>query len=171
MDNKEQKIHEKAFIYYLKSYKTNDIYIGSTVCNLNKRIYNHKRDYKRYLNGVFRYMSSYELIKHNDCYIEMIETLHNISKKEMHKIEGQYIQNTKCVNNRIAGRSLKEYYKENKEQIKKRNKKYYKENAEKIRAYKNQKHTCICGGKYTTSRKSKHEKTKIHLNYIQKQNN
>jgi hypothetical protein len=62
----------------------------------------------------------------------------------------------------------KEYYEEHKEQIKEHNKEYREKNKDKIREQKNQSFTCECGVKYTQSNKSRHNKTKQHLAYLEK---
>jgi hypothetical protein len=60
----------------------------------------------------------------------------------------------------------KEYREKNKEEIKERERIYRENNKEKIKEYKNQKVECTCGGRYTNSSKSKHFKTKKHINHI-----
>ena len=65
---------------------------------------------------------------------------------------------------------LKEYREQNKEKIKEYVKKYHKANRDKILEYKNQKMICACGGKYTVSHKSHHEKSMKHQQFIQQCN-
>tara|TARA_R110000787_G_scaffold44834_1_gene109693 strand:+ start:466 stop:729 length:264 start_codon:yes stop_codon:yes gene_type:complete len=55
------------------------------------------------------------------------------------------------LNNRVPGRSMKEYHQDNKESI---------------NIYSKVKFNCACGGKYTHANKSKHLKTKKHQNFI-----
>ena len=66
-------------------------------------------------------------------YIELLELCPCGCKEELHKKEGEYIRNTKCVNKRIAGRTPKEsskaYRQKNKDKIAKK----YKEYREKIK--------------------------------------
>ena len=45
-------------------------------------------------------------------------------------------------------------------------KQYHEKNKDIIHAKKNEKHDCICGGKYTTAYKAQHEKTKKHQEYL-----
>jgi len=87
---------------------------------------------------------------------------------------------------------IKKYYENNKDKFKEKSKEYYENNKNKIKEYRDQnkdkfkeyrdqnkdkfkeyyennnkeKFTCICGGKFTYSSKSIHQKTKKHLNYI-----
>ena len=72
----------------------------------------------------------------------------------------------------------KEYRKENADKIKEYKKEYRKENADKIKVYQKEntdkskeKHTCECGGKYTTCHLSLHKKTKKHIKFIESQKN
>ena len=49
-------------------------------------------------------------------------------KKDMHTQEGQYIQLTdNCINKRIEGRSVKQWYKDNKHAINEKQKNYYQQ--------------------------------------------
>ena len=61
---------------------------------------------------------------------------------------------------------MKEYRKLNKDKLVKNKKEYCILNKDKI----NEKHKCECGGKYTHKHKSRHFKTKKHIQYIEQQN-
>ena len=84
------------------------------------------------------------------------------------------------------GRTTKEYYQDNKERIAVHQKEYYHDNKETIAAYQkeyrkaywathkeviarkaSQPHNCLCGGKYITSTKARHEKSPKHQAYLQ----
>mgnify|MGYP001491961384 CR=1 FL=1 len=55
------------------------------------------------------------------------------SKKELNRREGLHIRNSEnCVNKRIAGRTVKEYYDEHKQEYVQRGKEYRENNKEKI---------------------------------------
>jgi hypothetical protein len=56
----------------------------------------------------------------------------------------------------------KKWYETHKVEVAERTKKYQEENAVKLK----EKFNCECGGKYTHSGKSQHEKTKKHINYF-----
>jgi len=56
----------------------------------------------------------------------------------------------------------KEYYEANKEKILEKQKEYYEANKEKI----SEKYTCECGSTLTIGKKSRHEKTKKHLKFL-----
>jgi Tat protein secretion system quality control protein TatD with DNase activity len=161
-DNKYQ--HGK--IYKLTSSETTDIYIGSTKQPLCKRLREHKDDYTSFLKGRFHYVSSFDLIKYVDCKIELIKEYPCNSKKELEREEGYYQRKMKCVNMRIAGRTDKEWRDDNKEEIRERKKKYRENNKEKIKAHKSKKCICECGREYAHDHKARHERTKIHQDYI-----
>jgi hypothetical protein len=133
-DNK----YHKSKIYTIRSYQTDEYYIGSTCDALHKRLYHHRRKYKYYLNGIFRFMSSFDIIKYEDNYIELLEDYKCESKNELFKREGYFIRKYKVeiVNCRIEGRTGKERYEVNKDKIKEQCKKYKKDNKDKIKEQK-----------------------------------
>jgi len=122
-------------IYAIKSHQTDDVYIGSTVNTLGQRLIGHKSDYKKYLKGMYAYVSSFEIIQHDDAFIELLEEVNVEDRKELYKIEGKYIKDMDCVNKRIAGRSVKDWYQENKEKMKEYNKEYRNDNKEYYKEY------------------------------------
>jgi hypothetical protein len=167
------------------------VYYGSTALTLEKRLKSHEMDYKASLNGYYKYVSSYEIIKNNNYEIKLLETCDD----EIHmKIrEGYYIRTFPCVNKVIPGRTrkeyyednreeMKEYYKANKEKLTEKNKEYYKANKEKI-AEKNKEYretnkekkeqknketyTCECGSISRKDGKARHEKSNKHKKYLE----
>ena len=164
--------YKNGKIYVLRSHQTEDIYIGSTTTKLSKRFHYHKNDFKRWKNGKYRYVSSFELMKYDDCYIELLEKYSCDNRMELCRREGEFIRSIDCLNKNVAGRTDKEwrednkeydkeYYEKNKDKIIEQKKEYYEENKEKI----NRQYECECGGKYTHQNKLQHLKTKKHLNY------
>jgi hypothetical protein len=157
--------YENAKIYKLWSNQTDLIYIGSTCNPLSKRFYFHKNTNK--------YITSAELVKYEDCKIELIENYPCETKEELNAREGYWIRKENCVNKKISGRSKKEYREETKEQRKKYleekkehisnvNKEYREKNKDKL----NEMFNCECGGRYTYNGKSTHFKTKKHQAYL-----
>jgi len=157
-------------IYCIRSFKTDLIYIGSTCeTRLSARFCKHTASYRRYLNGTYHYITSFDIIKFGDAYIELILECADVTKDELHKIEGEHIRKNNCINKRIAGRTDKEYYEANKDKIKEyyevnkdKIKEYYEVNKDKILQYqkkhKSEKYQCECGKTLTTGNKSKHNK-------------
>jgi len=169
--------YHNSKIYKLVSNHTDKIYIGSTVQPLHKRKYNHKMAYQLFKNNIGKcnYIYSYKLIELGEIDIILIENFKCENKEELHAKERYYIELNKelCVNKQIPIRTkeenqeyMKEYNKDyrenNKETLKEKNKKYYKTNQE----YKKIKINCECGVIHPIGYKSKHLKTKKHLNYI-----
>ena len=147
----------------IKSKQTDKVYVGSTELTLNKRFSKHKT----------QHCTSQEILKHADAEIELLECYECEDEKQLKKREGEYIKQYNCVNERIAGRTKKEYYqdnkeaiaeyyRENKEELNKKHKQYYENNKEKI----NEKFECPCGGRYTRYNKAKHFRTKMHQDYF-----
>jgi len=116
-------------IYSLRTHQTDDIYIGSTCLPLYKRFYAHKLDYKKWLNGKNHYISSFDIIKYDDAYIELIDDFPCNNKIELNKKEGEHIRANTCINKNVAGRTTKEYYHEKKKEFKK----YRDEHKEQIK--------------------------------------
>jgi len=132
-------------IYTIRSYQTDKYYIGSTTTSLAKRLSGHKSHYK---NGRMD-ISSVEIVKYEDAYIELLEDYPCSNKNELNKREGQLIRQYKneCVNRCIPGRTInnnkkqydyhnkdykKIYYELNKDVIKERMRLYRIENREQI---------------------------------------
>ena len=132
---KQTEKRQTGYVYAVRSYQTDDIYIGSTLGALRQRLYTHKRDLKRYNAGKYEYVSSYEIVKFEDAFIELVNKYDNVNKMELHKYEGETIRNTKCVNKRIPGQTRKEYRETNKDKIKEQNKQYYETHKEEMKQY------------------------------------
>ena len=158
--------YQNGKIYTIRSHQTDKIYIGSTCSPLHKRFYQHKNCYKLYQQGKFCFLSSYEIVKYEDCYIELLEDYKCENKNQLMKREGELIRvhKSNCVNIKVENRTDKEYRDDNKEKINARhrqyNLKYFEQNKEKelirikkyqamnkdkIREYGKQKIVCICG--------------------------
>lgn len=121
--------YKNGKIYCIKSHKTDMVYVGSTTQKLCRRMTDHRCEYKKWVNGKPYYATSFEIIKLNDAYIELLEIFPCSCRQELHKKEGEYIKNTKkCVNKRIPGRTKKEWRENNKDKIKE----YLKKNKDKI---------------------------------------
>lgn len=126
MNNK----YHKGKIYTIRSYQTDKFYIGSTCDLLHKRLYKHRINNKC-ING--SNVSSSIILDYEDHYIELLEEFKCDNKAQLLKREGELIRLHKeqCVNKNMAGRTLAEYRKDNKEKIKQ----YYEDNKEQIRQY------------------------------------
>lgn len=165
-----------GYIYKIISNQTDKIYIGSTIRDLNERMREHKNKYKQYLNDKYCYVTSYDIVKFDDAKIELIKEVIFSDRKELNKIEGEYIKSTEnATNKRVEGRTVKEYhqnnYQQNKEKIIERNQIYRENNMDRIKLHDKDrdqiKSTCECGSTFIARKKLKHERTLKHLNYMQ----
>jgi len=125
--------YSQGKIYKLFSVSNEDlVYYGSTATTLNKRLTKHISEYK---NDNIRACKSKLVIAAGDYKMELIENYPCNSKTELDRREGEYTKNNKCVNKVIAGRTYKEYCKDNKEYIKKLNKDWRENNKEYRKEY------------------------------------
>jgi hypothetical protein len=189
--------YQDAKIYKIISYENDDVYIGSTTePTLARRLSGHVRNYRKYLNGKYHYITSFKVIETGNYDIQLIEPYPCNSKMELHAREGYWIKQMACVNRRVEGRTIQEYREDNREAIKEylqvynsKNKKeiaetrkiyreknkeaiaqqvksYHERNKEKLAMIRNEKHECICGGKFTIANKAIHMKSNKHQSYI-----
>lgn len=183
----------KAYIYTIRSHQTDQIYIGSTFQQPSMRMCKHRANYKSWMNQKYHYVSSFEILKFPDNYVEILLEVEVQSKLELHRLEGEQIRKLDCVNKRIAGRTQQEYNKDNAVHIAEHNANYrqenavhiythnakynkenavkiadqqskkYQKNAKKISEQNAKKITCECGCIIATGNKVKHLKTQKHL--------
>jgi hypothetical protein len=167
----KKKIYENGKIYTIRSLQTDKYYIGSTCNPLYKRLGQHKSTYKKYItnNEKYHYITSFEVVKYEDCFIELLENYKCNSKDELNKREGELIRLYKdnVVNKEIAGRTKKEWRVDNKNKIANQQKDYMMKNKEKYDEWFKKKMICECGSTHRISDKSKHIKTKKHIKYIE----
>ncbi len=116
--------------YTIRSHQTEDVYIGSTTRPLAQRLGKHRASLKQYKAGNYGCMSSFEILKYDDHYIELLENYPCTDKSELERKEGEYIRSMECVNVQIAGRTMKEWYDDNRETYRQRDKQYYIDNRE-----------------------------------------
>jgi len=126
----------KGIIYKIESADSNVLlYIGSTTQELRKRFVEHmkptsvnnrKNEWSNFLKTLSK-EDRYKLIP------TVIEDIVFDDEKELRKREGECIRDLKPkFNIRIEGRDMKQWYKDNKEQIKQQRKQYREENHEEI---------------------------------------
>jgi hypothetical protein len=85
-------------IYKISSPQTDKIYIGSTTMKLSKRFSDHKIKYRQYIQGLYNYTSSFDLIsKYDDCKIDCLYRFKSIDKKEVLRKEKEYIEMYKDI--------------------------------------------------------------------------
>ena len=117
--------YQKGKIYKLWSPQGDEIYIGSTVNPLSKRLGQHKtvRDCR----------SRYLFENYDDVRIELIEEYPCNNKMVLTRREGEHIRNNTCLNKNIAGRTQKECSKVWRENNKEHCKQWRENNKERIK--------------------------------------
>jgi len=173
------------------------IYVGSTAQALYQRWSMHKEAYLnlKYQTPFYKKMREYDI---NDWYIVLHEDIECENKEQLLKREGEVIREIGTLNKGIAGGSDTEYNKQTRKELyekykdrnKETQKKYYEKNKEKYKEYQEEyreinkekiqehykenwsiKMTCECGCIFTTKNKIRHDKTKMHLNLLNRHNN
>jgi hypothetical protein len=124
--------YSKGKIYAIRSYSSDDVYIGSTCSTLTKRLSGHKGAYETWLKRDFRYATSYEVLKYGDAYIELVEECPCENKQQLLRREGEVMRSMNCVNKNVAGRTLAEWYQDNAERVVALRKVGYQKNKETI---------------------------------------
>ena len=168
-----------------------DIYIGSTTKDyLSQRMDSHRAMYKRWKVSGKQYITSYSLFEQygvDNCKIVLLEIVQAQSKDELRARESHWIRSLHCVNKNIPGRTITEYYNDNKQkqhreeikdEIKQYNQHYYQNNMKKAKDFwvenrdeilekrKTDKYECFCGSIVRMVGKVGHERSKKHLQFI-----
>ena len=152
-----------------------DIYVGHTT-DFRRRKSQHKINCLNE-NSHNHNLQVYRFIRDNGNWenwnMILIETRQCANSLEATKIEREFIEQLRAtLNQRIPGRTDKEYREDNRERIKARDKQYYEANKEAIRANCKQIIICdICNGKYTHNHKARHIKSQKHQSCLPKEDN
>lgn len=165
--------YKNGKIYKLISNEVTKCYVGSTTQKLSYRKGHHVKYCKLWLQNEYKYISSFEICKFNDCKIILIENYPCNSKEELLKREQYWIDELECVNKQRAYRSiedLKKYEKKkyinNKDKIIERSKKRYQlKKNDILNKQSNEKLKCPCGSIIRKCGKSRHYKSIIHKEY------
>ena len=120
--------YKNGKIYQLVCNETGEVYIGSTVQDLERRLSRHKAtDNNCYSN---------QIINRGNYYIELLENYPCNNEFELNRKEGEYQRAIECINHDIAGRTPKEWVQDNKEKLAKYHKEYQQDNKEVIATQK-----------------------------------
>ena len=151
----------KIYKIYCLNGNIDDVYYGSTIQALSKRIGEHRSKYKikKTASGINTSGILFGKYGIENCIIELVENYPCNTIEELLSREGYYQKNNHCVNKKISGRTNKEYYENTKDDRHKTSNEYYQKNKEIL----TEKHICECGGRYTTKNKKTHIKTKNHI--------
>lgn len=166
--------YANAKIYSIRSNQCKEYYIGSTCLKLPMRLYHHRRHYNQWLKDKHNYITSYEILKYEDAYIELIEEVKCNNKMELLKREGELIREhyNNIVNKARPNRTKEEYNKtardwENKNKdVRKLYRDTHKEEFKKYREiHSKKKYKCeICNLEMLNNNKYKHNLSNSHIN-------
>ena len=121
--------YKEGKIYKLIDNTNGNIYIGSTTKTLNQRLSKHKCHYKIYKKGKCSVLTSFEIIKNENYYIQLIENYPCNSKYELELRERYHIETNICLNKQIPTRTIEERLEYNKQY----NKKYHLEHIDELK--------------------------------------
>ncbi len=125
----------KAKIYKITNDYNNDVYVGSTCDSLTKRFSGHKlclNSNKNNNRPIYKLMNE---IGFERFRIELIEDYPCQDKYQLRQREGYFIREIGTLNKKIEGRTMQEYYIDNKNKIQESRKEYYEDNKDKIFEY------------------------------------
>jgi hypothetical protein len=100
--------YTKGKIYKIVCNITGEIYIGSTIQPLSKRLTGHVNRSKK-----LEHTRSKDIILRGDYNIVLIENYSCNSKEELFKKEREHIENNICVNRQVPTRTTKEWREDN----------------------------------------------------------
>jgi hypothetical protein len=170
--------YSKGKIYKIVDNTSELVYVGSTTePTLAMRLAKHVASYKQWKQGKSNFVSSYNIIENGDYTIVLLEDFPCENSDQLRAREQYYKETLKTnnKNNPYSGLTNqdyhKQYYEENINKIleyqKIYQKKYREENKEQINEKQKEKHTCSCGGKFTTQNKNQHLKSLKHQAFTQ----
>ena len=166
MENKQNR----GKIYKVVNNVDDEIYVGSTVLKLSKRLDAHRQASKVPLRqNVPLYKKMVEIGPKNFSIYLLVDCQCD-NKEQLLRKEREYVEKLKPSLNKASpwrddGEQLevmKLYYQTNREEIKRNNAEYHKKNREHILTRNNQKIQCTCGHTYSHGNKSTHLKTAYH---------
>ena len=150
------KDYNNGKIYAITSSQTDKIYIGSTIQTLKIRFTLHKSKFKSWTNNKANYITSFNIMKFDDCKIYPILLYPCNTKEELQKKEAEIMKNTmNCINKNIPTRTQKEYKQDHKD--------YFKDY---LKVYNKPVICEKCGKQYLRCNKTNHIKTKFHTNNL-----
>ena len=103
----------------LCQHEEHEVYYGSTCKDLvSQRFATHTGNYRYWKRTSKRFYSSFLLFDKygiDNCKIYLVKPFPCLNNMEAEAEEGNYQRNNPCINRNIAGRTVKEYYIDNKE--------------------------------------------------------
>ena len=157
-----------------------EIYVGTTIEKLSKRMAHHRGcvNMDKYNGKLYQHMRSLGV---DQFYIELVEIFPCETIEELLAKEGEWIMKIGTLNMKVSGGTKQEtdkhyynknratideqqklYYENNREIIKQNVKEYREVNLDIVKAKQAEKITCECGCKITRSHISHHRKSSKH---------
>ena len=145
-----ERNYQNGKIYCIRNNNDDDIYVGSTTQSLSRRMSKHRTDMNNPELGASKLYIKMRDLGKEAFYIELLEEVKCDNVEQLRKREGELIRQMATLNHNIAGRSEKEwyndnrdnmlvknkvYYQEHKKEIKERTKQYYEEHKEEVKEY------------------------------------
>jgi len=140
----DKKIYGEGKIYAIKSLNTSDIYIGSTVLELDKALESHVMKFN---NPNLGFCSASRIFECGDYYIELLENypcewknqLANRKQEWVDYFSEDCINEWRAINSKEDRKNYKrQYYQDNKEVLDEKNRKWCINNQDKVKTYLNQ---------------------------------
>ena len=162
-------------IYKVLNSIDNEVYVGSTIEPICKRMWKHRYDSKRRVQyKLYEHMNKLGL---EHFYIELIEAYKCNSKEELLAKEGEWIRRVGTLNKQIAGRTkqqweadeherrmkqMKEYREQHEKELKEYFKKRYEQNKDEINQRASEQIMCECGSSISIRNRPRHLRSKKH---------
>lgn len=166
-------------IYCITNGIDEEVYVGSTVKDLSERLRKHAVKAKSHAHRkVYKHFNS---IGWNNLHITSIEEVDFSDLKTLRIREQYWVERISTLNSQDAWCEIKdqkkylnEYYQKNKKLLLEKNKIYRDKNKGTINARRKRhrdrrmkiRYNCECGSDVAAHNKSRHERSKKHLNYI-----
>ena len=115
---KKGKDFSNGSVYCIRNWIDDDVYVGSTCQPLSKRFFVHWRHLKDDNYSQMKLCTKMKDLGEEHFYIELIEKVECENIEELRRKEGEYIRTMGTLNERVAGRSKRQFALERKEQNK-----------------------------------------------------
>jgi len=103
--------YSKGKIYAIRSFKTDNVYIGSTTQTLAQRLGKHRKGYGLFIKGNNKFINSFDILKYDDEYIELVEEYPCNNKMQLCKREYEIMRETEnCISKKYNSSGKKEDY-------------------------------------------------------------
>ena len=167
--------YTESKIYKILNTIDNEVYVGSTIEPLSKRMYKHRHDSER--RPQYKLYEHMQRLGKSNFYIELIETYPCKSKEELLAKEGEWIRNIATLNDRVAGRNkkqwetdnhdrrmqqAKEYREAHKEERKQYDKQRYENDKEEMNKHIRETIICECGASVSRGNILRHRNSPKH---------